>query len=147
MEAGTILFAQPLCEDADYNEKNDIAEAWCLNGSVLGLALRPLIIEVYFFSYDFLAKSDIDDLDDDSHDTFLGPADEMTLGAPINDPNNPGHLIGGTAFEWCGALHCILVCVSPSVPLPYPKGCGPNEYCQPVIARDPDCGRPIWCVI
>ncbi len=26
----------------------------------------------------------------------------MTSGAPINDPNNPGHLIGGTAFERCG---------------------------------------------
>jgi len=32
LETGTILFARPLCEDGNYDEKNDVAEAWCLDG-------------------------------------------------------------------------------------------------------------------
>jgi hypothetical protein len=34
MESGTILFARPLRTDGNYQEKDDIAEAWCLNGCV-----------------------------------------------------------------------------------------------------------------
>ena len=36
------------------------------------------------------------------HDLFLGSAEEMSSSAPVLDPNNPGKLIGGTAFEQCG---------------------------------------------
>ena len=32
LEPGTILFARPLTDDGLYNEENDIAEAWCLDG-------------------------------------------------------------------------------------------------------------------
>ena len=35
-------------------------------------------------------------------DLFLGPAEDITPSQPISDPNNPGCLIGGTAFERCG---------------------------------------------
>ena len=35
-------------------------------------------------------------------DLFLGPAEDMTSTAPILDPQNPGKLKGGTAFERCG---------------------------------------------
>ena len=35
-------------------------------------------------------------------DLFLGPAKDMTSEAPVPDPDNPDHLIGGTAFEQCG---------------------------------------------
>ena len=35
-------------------------------------------------------------------DSFLGPARDMTSRLPVQDPNNPGKLIGGTAFERCG---------------------------------------------
>ena len=35
-------------------------------------------------------------------DMFLGPAMYMTSKAPVPDPNNPGKLQGGTAFERCG---------------------------------------------
>jgi hypothetical protein len=37
-------------------------------------------------------------------DLFLGPAEEISSSSPIADPNNPGHLIGGTAFERCGQI-------------------------------------------
>jgi len=53
------------------------------------------------FRHTFLNKDNIDDLDNSS-DQFLGPAEKMTSGAPTNDPNKPGHLTGGTAFERCG---------------------------------------------
>lgn len=39
---------------------------------------------------------------DIARDLFLGPAEEMTSSAPVTDPNNPGSLKGGTAFERCG---------------------------------------------
>lgn len=35
-------------------------------------------------------------------DLFLGPASDMTSKAPVPDPDNPGKLCGGTAFEQCG---------------------------------------------
>lgn len=35
-------------------------------------------------------------------DAFLGPAKDMTSKAPIPDPDKPGKLKGGTAFERCG---------------------------------------------
>jgi len=53
------------------------------------------------FRRHFLTGNQINDLDA-SRDLFLGPSDKMTTGAPINDPNNPGRLTGGTAFERCG---------------------------------------------
>lgn len=37
-------------------------------------------------------------------DLFLGPPEEMSSSSPIADPNNPGLLIGGTAFERCGQI-------------------------------------------
>jgi hypothetical protein len=37
-------------------------------------------------------------------DLFLGPAEEMSSSSPVVDPNNPGQLIGGTAFERCGQI-------------------------------------------
>ena len=39
---------------------------------------------------------------EDSRDIFLGPSEKMTPAAPVDDPSNPGHLTGGTAFERCG---------------------------------------------
>jgi hypothetical protein len=46
----------------------------------------------------------VDDLNklDVVRDLFLGPAEEMTSSVPVTDPNNPGCLKGGTAFERCG---------------------------------------------
>lgn len=35
-------------------------------------------------------------------DLFLGPANDMTSKLPVPDPENPGKLLGGTAFERCG---------------------------------------------
>ena len=35
-------------------------------------------------------------------DLFLGPPQEMSSLEPVADPNEPGRLIGGTAFERCG---------------------------------------------
>ena len=37
-------------------------------------------------------------------DLFLGLPEEMSSSSPIADPNRPGHLIGGTAFERCGQI-------------------------------------------
>jgi hypothetical protein len=39
---------------------------------------------------------------DVARDLFLGPPEEMSSTEPIVDPNEPGRLIGGTAFERCG---------------------------------------------
>jgi hypothetical protein len=41
---------------------------------------------------------------DTVRDLFLGPAEEMSLSSPVQDPNNPGRLLGGTAFERCGQV-------------------------------------------
>ena len=49
MESGTILFARPLRSDGVYQEKDDIVEAWCLNGWVL-----YIYIYIFFFSNLFL---------------------------------------------------------------------------------------------
>lgn len=49
----------------------------------------------------FLTQEDLEHLDI-ARDLFLGPAKDLTSKAPISDPNNPGKLIGGTAFERCG---------------------------------------------
>ena len=32
LEPGTLLFARPLREDGIYQEEDDIAQAWCLDG-------------------------------------------------------------------------------------------------------------------
>lgn len=37
-----------------------------------------------------------------ARDLFLGAPKEMSSSEPMADPNEPGHLIGGTAFERCG---------------------------------------------
>ena len=49
----------------------------------------------------FLSDDDLEQLDV-VRDLFLGPPEEMTSTEPMPDPNNPGRLIGGTAFERCG---------------------------------------------
>jgi hypothetical protein len=41
---------------------------------------------------------------DGVRDLFLGPPEEMSSSSPVADPNKPGHLIGGTAFERCGQI-------------------------------------------
>jgi hypothetical protein len=41
---------------------------------------------------------------DEGRDLFLGPPEEMSSSAPIVNPDEPGHLIGGTAFERCGQI-------------------------------------------
>ena len=53
-----------------------------------------------FCSHDFLSDEDIEQLDV-VRDLFLGPPEEMMSTEPTPDPDNPGHLIGGTAFEHC----------------------------------------------
>ncbi len=53
------------------------------------------------FRHDFLSDDDIKHLDD-VRDLFLGPGEDMTSEKPKDDPNNPGCLVGGTAFERCG---------------------------------------------
>jgi hypothetical protein len=35
-------------------------------------------------------------------DLFLGPSEDMTSEKPREDPDDPGRLVGGTAFERCG---------------------------------------------
>lgn len=50
---------------------------------------------------DFLSEDDIKQLDV-VRDLFLGPPEEMSSTEPRPDPNEPGRLIGGTAFERCG---------------------------------------------
>jgi len=99
LETGTILFARPLCEDGKYDEKDDIAVAWCIDGCID----LPFISRYFLtlFRNAFLANDEVNDLDE-ARDSLLGPSDKMTAGAPVNDPQNPGHLIGGTAFERCG---------------------------------------------
>ena len=49
-----------------------------------------------FLSYEDLVELGI------VRDLFLGPAEDLTSKAPVPDPVNPGKLIGGTAFKWCG---------------------------------------------
>ena len=39
---------------------------------------------------------------DVARDLFLGTPEEMSLSEPVPNPNEPGRLIGGTAFERCG---------------------------------------------
>ena len=56
---------------------------------------------VFNFRCDFLSDNEIQLLDD-SRDSFLGPPEDMTSNKPGPDPNNPGHLIGGTKFERLG---------------------------------------------
>jgi hypothetical protein len=93
------LFARPLREDGEYREEDDIVESWCLNGYVVLQWLRCYLLIP--FRHDFLSKDDIEHLDD-VRDLFLGPAVHMTSEKPRDDPNNPGRLVGGTAFERCG---------------------------------------------
>lgn len=52
-------------------------------------------------SHNLLSPEDIEHLDV-VRDVFLGPPEEMTSTEPTPDPDNPGRLIGGTAFERCG---------------------------------------------
>lgn len=53
------------------------------------------------FRNDFLTYEDLGHLDI-VRDQFLGPAGDMTSSPPVPDPDNPGKLRGGTAFERCG---------------------------------------------
>jgi hypothetical protein len=53
------------------------------------------------FRSDFLTRDEVYGLDD-AGNLFLGPAEDMTSEKPGEDPNNPGRLVGGTAFERCG---------------------------------------------
>jgi hypothetical protein len=39
---------------------------------------------------------------DVARDLLLGPSEKMSSSEPVADPNEPAHLIGGTAFERCG---------------------------------------------
>ena len=99
LECGAILFARPLREDGEYREEDDIVESWCLNGYVV---LRwPLYSLPTPVRHDFFSNDDIEHLDN-VRDLFLGPAEHMTSEKPRGDPNNPGRLVGGTAFERCG---------------------------------------------
>ena len=50
---------------------------------------------------EFLTDEELKHLDE-VRDLFLGPAEDMTSTEPKDDPNNPGCLVGGTAFERCG---------------------------------------------
>ena len=54
-------------------------------------------------SEDFLSDKDLRHLDV-IHNLFLGPPKEMLLSEPMADPNKPGRLIGGMAFERCGQI-------------------------------------------
>jgi hypothetical protein len=55
------------------------------------------------FSQDFLSDEDLTQLDT-VRDLFLGLPEEMSSSSPVADPNEPDHLIGGTAFERCGQI-------------------------------------------
>jgi hypothetical protein len=82
-----------------YHEERDIVEAWCLDGCVRRTPrLRYL---TNYYRNDFLTPEDLEDLDI-VRDSFLGPARDMTSQAPFPDPDDPGKLRGGTAFERCG---------------------------------------------
>lgn len=50
---------------------------------------------------EFLHPDDLVHLDT-VRDLFLGPAKDMTSKPPVPDPDDPGKLMGGTAFERCG---------------------------------------------
>ena len=54
-------------------------------------------------SHDFLSDEDLTQLDV-VRDLFLGSPEEMSSSSPVVDPDKPGHLIGGTAFERCGQI-------------------------------------------
>jgi hypothetical protein len=41
---------------------------------------------------------------DKGRDLFLGPPEEMSSSVPVANPDEPGHLMGGTAFERCGQI-------------------------------------------
>lgn len=73
------------------------------HGAWMGMLIHGWTVALFLthFRYDFLSHDDLEDLDE-VRDLFLGPAEEMTSEKPIEDPNNPGYLIGGTAFERCG---------------------------------------------
>lgn len=103
LKPGTILFARPLREDGIYNEENDIAEAWCLDGYVPSRIFQCLFTYTFMTmgSNEFLTNEEITQLDV-VRDLFLGPADEITSEAPIPNPDKQGELMGGTAFERCG---------------------------------------------
>ena len=101
LESGTILFARPLRKDGRYREEDDIVEAWCLNGYDKLQFHIALFFFLTHFRCDFLSDDDIKHLDN-VRDLFLGPAEDMTSEKPRTDPNNPGRLVGGTAFERCG---------------------------------------------
>ena len=60
-----------------------------------------LFFTIIYISRDFLSDDDLRQLDV-VRDLFLGQPEEMTSSEPVPDPNNPGGLIGGTAFERCG---------------------------------------------
>lgn len=73
------------------------------HGAWMGMLIHGLTVALFLthFRYDFLSDDDLTDLDE-VRDLFLGPAEEMTSEKPKADPNNPGYLVGGTAFERCG---------------------------------------------
>lgn len=70
-------------------------------GTLISLLLEINVLQ--YFSHDFLSDDNIKQLDE-VRDLFLGPPEEMSSSSPIEDPNNPGSLIGGTAFERCGQI-------------------------------------------
>lgn len=49
-------------------------------------------------SQDFLSDEDLTQLDT-VRNLFLGPAEEMSLSSSVEDPDNPGCLLEGKAFE------------------------------------------------
>jgi hypothetical protein len=67
------------------------------------ISLLPGINVLQYLSHDFLSDEDIRQLDV-VRDLFLGPPEEMLSSSPIENPNKPGSLIGGTAFERCGQI-------------------------------------------
>ena len=65
-------------------------------------SMPNIVINILTFcSHDFLSNEDIEQLEV-VRDLFLGPPEEMTSTEAMLDPDNPGRLIRGTAFERCG---------------------------------------------
>lgn len=62
-----------------------------------------VLILLCHFREEFLSRVDLKQLDA-VRDLFLGPPEEMSSSSPVDDPNKPGRLIGGTAFERCGQI-------------------------------------------
>lgn len=87
-------------KEGNYREEDDIVEAWCLNGYVK-LCPAPPFFFLTCFRSDFLSDQDSKRVDD-MRDLFLGPSEDMTSEKPREDPDDPGRLVGGTAFERCG---------------------------------------------